>query len=78
MIKAVNSLFHAQNNSRLPKLGSVSSASPNFSMRDTANSDVFTPCDPYTQEQKLDLACRLAAYYHNKYENLARRIGCYV
>lgn len=78
MIQAVNSLFRVQNNSPVQKSSRIYSASPNFSMRDNAGGDVFTPCDSYTQELKLDLLCRLAAYYHNKYENLARCTGCYV
>ena len=50
---------------------------PDYSIKDTENGDIFTPTDPYTQEQKLDLACRLAAYYQNQYEKLQQKTGCY-
>ena len=38
--------------------------------------DKFTPSEPYTMEQKYDLACRVAAYYKNQYEQLAEQGAC--
>ena len=59
------------------KSQSFAQAAPyNYSHKDTEKSDTFTPSDPYTQEQKLDLACRLAAYYKTQYENLQNKSAC--
>ncbi len=38
--------------------------------------DIFTPQDPYTTEQKYDMACRLAAYYKMQYDKLLTEKGC--
>lgn len=37
--------------------------------------DSFASSDPYTMEQKYNLACRLAAYYKTQYEALLEN-GC--
>ena len=55
---------------------SFSQLPPDYSIKDTENGDIFTPTDPYTQEQKLDMACRLAAYYQTQYEKLQQKTGC--
>lgn len=40
------------------------------------NTDTFTPSDPYTAEEKLNLACRIAAYYKTQYEALLKGQKC--
>lgn len=39
-------------------------------------SDIYTPSDPETLEQKYDIACRLAAFYKHQYESLAKNGNC--
>lgn len=49
---------------------------PDLEIKDPlGDEDSFTPADPYTTEQKFNLACRLAAYYKTQYENLLK-CGC--
>ncbi len=38
--------------------------------------DNFIKQDPYTSEQKYEMACRLAAYYKTQYENLVKGKVC--
>lgn len=46
--------------------------------KENAAADTFTPSDPYTTEQKYNLACQIAAYYKNKYEQLVNKTDkCY-
>lgn len=76
-IQAVSSLMHSHNCQPI-RSQSFTQAVPNdFNINDTKCNDVFTSSDPYTQEQKLDLACRLAAYYQCQYEKLQQKTGCY-
>ncbi|MCD7739723.1 MAG: hypothetical protein LUH11_00015 [Candidatus Gastranaerophilales bacterium] len=80
-VQAVNSMMSA-NNSRNAK-------QVNFEKRKTSEiepilesvinepeNDTYTQSEPYTIEQKYDLACRLAAYYKTQYEQLSEGIGC--
>lgn len=45
---------------------------------DTDAFDTAEPQDPKTLEQKYDFACRLAAYYKTKYDQLLKNGGVVV
>ena len=76
-IQAVNSAMYALNCQPIKGQSFSKALPPDYNIKDTENGDIFTPTDPYTQEEKLDLACRLAAYYQNQYEKLQQKTGCY-
>ena len=48
----------------------------NFVIDTTEDGDVFTPSDAISQDPKLDLACRLAAYWQLQCENMQKKTGC--
>ena len=77
-IQAINQAMRATGCQPIRSQSFAQAMPPDFSIKDTENGDIFTPTDPYTQEQKFDMACRIAAYYHNKYEQLQQKTGCYV
>ena len=77
-IQAINSSVRTSNCQPIRSQSFAQAAAPCFSINDTDDGDIFTPTDPYTQEQKLDLACRVAAYYQTQYEKLQQKTGCYV
>ena len=77
-LKAISSNANTANCQPIKKFNPVSFISPSFKMNDTAENDVFSSSNPYTLEQKYDLACRYAAYYQMQYENLLKEKGCVV
>ena len=42
----------------------------------TENPDTFVSSEPYTTDQKYNLACQVAAYYKTQYEELVNERGC--
>ncbi len=78
-IPAINSSMRTSNCQPIRSQSFAQAASaPCLKVSDTENDDIFTPTDPYTEDQKLDLACRVAAYYQSQYEKLQQKTGCYV
>ena len=77
-IQAISSAMRTTNCQPIRNQSFAQAAPPVYSIKDTQYGDVFTSSDPYTQEQKLDLACRVAAYYQSQYEKLQQKTGCYV
>ena len=76
-VNAINSAMNLSGCQPIRNQSFSHSMPPNYSINDTENEDVFTPADPYTQEQKFELACRLAALYATKYKELQQKTGCY-
>ena len=76
-IQSISTTMRTQNCQPIKNQSFAQGAYPDFNINDTDNGDVFTSSDPYTQEQKLDLACRLAAYYQTQYAKLQQKTACY-
>lgn len=76
-IQAINSSMCTSGCQPIRNQSFAQSVPPAYNINDTKDCDVFTSSDPYTQEQKYDLACRVAAYYQTQYEKLQQKTGCY-
>ncbi|MCD7780665.1 MAG: hypothetical protein LUH05_08350 [Candidatus Gastranaerophilales bacterium] len=79
-VQAVNSVMPENNCQSVRRAGILRKPQennfqePEYSIE--LSDDVYTPSDPYTTEQKYNLACQLAAYYKTQYEELAEGLGC--
>ena len=80
-INAFNSVMPARECQPLKGSGYKGALVSNHGLKNAAlgaQSDYFAHSNADVQEQKFDMACRLAAYYRTQYENLMMRTGCCV
>lgn len=75
-IQAINSVQTSSACQPIKKIEFAKRQKPDLEIKDPlGDKDSFMPVDPYTTEQKYNLACRLAAFYKTQYENLLKN-GC--